>query len=95
MAGGASEEEACGAVADIIAETLKEVNQEVAFGSTGAAAADRVCVNLARIIQCIYRDGDGITSPTDSRRRLVKDLLFTPAADADICDALAKRYSDE
>lgn len=79
MAGGASEEEARGAVADAIAETLKEVNREVALGVGTTGVADRVCVNLARIIQCIYRDGDDITSPTDSRKRLVKDLLFTPA----------------
>uniref|UniRef100_A0ACD5TM43 Uncharacterized protein n=4 Tax=Avena sativa TaxID=4498 RepID=A0ACD5TM43_AVESA len=90
--GGRSEEEARGAVADAVAETLKEVNREVAFGSMGAA--DRLCVNLARIIQCIYRDGDGITSPTDSRKRLVKYLLFTPA-DSDIYDALDELYSDD
>ncbi|KAM0880294.1 hypothetical protein ACQ4PT_033671 [Festuca glaucescens] len=85
--GGGGEEEARGAVADAIAATFKEVNREVALGSAGAA--DSLCVNLARIIQCIYRDGDGITSPTDSRKRLVKDLLFTPA-DPDICDALVE-----
>lgn len=90
--GGASEEEARGAVADAIGDTWKEVNREVAFRST--SAADRVCVNLARIVQCIYRDGDGITSPSDSRKRLVKDLLFTPA-DPDIYDALAELDSDE
>ncbi|KAK1696197.1 hypothetical protein QYE76_012894 [Lolium multiflorum] len=89
--GGASEEDARGAVADAIAETLKEVNREVAFRNTGAA--NSLCVNLARIIQGIYRDGDGITSPTDSRKRLVKDLLFTPA-DLDICDPLGERYTD-
>jgi hypothetical protein len=90
--GGTSEEEARGAVADAVGETWKEVNREVAFRSTGAA--DRVYVNLARIVQCIYHDGDSITSPSDSRKRLVKDLLFTPA-DPDICDALAELESDE
>ncbi|KAM0876373.1 hypothetical protein ACQ4PT_036218 [Festuca glaucescens] len=94
MAGGASDEDARGAVADAIAETLKEVNREVAFGTGSTGAAGRVCVNLARIIQGIYHDGDGITSPTDSRKRLVKDLLFTPA-DLDICDALGERYGNE
>uniref|UniRef100_A0ACD5VCP1 Uncharacterized protein n=1 Tax=Avena sativa TaxID=4498 RepID=A0ACD5VCP1_AVESA len=80
------------AVADAVAETLKEVNREVAFRSTHAA--DRVCVNLARIMQCIYRDGDGITSPTDNRKRLVKDLLFNPAGPY-ICDTLAELYGDQ
>uniref|UniRef100_A0ACD5TI23 Uncharacterized protein n=1 Tax=Avena sativa TaxID=4498 RepID=A0ACD5TI23_AVESA len=93
--GRGSEGEARGAVADSVAETLKEVNWEVAFGIRSmAGAADRVCVNLARIIQCIYHDGDGITSPTDSRKRLVKDLLFTPAG-PDISEASAELYSDE
>uniref|UniRef100_A0ACD5TSQ2 Uncharacterized protein n=1 Tax=Avena sativa TaxID=4498 RepID=A0ACD5TSQ2_AVESA len=90
--GGGSEEEARAAVADAVAETLKEVNREVAFRSTHAA--DRVCVNLARIMQCIYRDGDGITSPTDNRKRLVKDLLFNPAGPY-ICDTLAELYGDQ
>ncbi|CAM0905162.1 unnamed protein product [Alopecurus aequalis] len=81
---GATEKEARVAVADAIAETWKEVNAEVALSNTGEA--DRVCINLARIIQCIYRDGDDITSPSDNRKRLIKDLFFTPA-DANICDA--------
>jgi hypothetical protein len=43
---------------------------------------------------CIYRDGDGITLPSDSRKRLVNDLFLIPA-DPDICDALAELDSDE
>lgn len=73
--GGVSKEEACGAVADAIAVIWKEVNRELLTGSVDAGI---MCVNLARVIQCIYHDGDGITSPTDSRKKLIKDLLFTP-----------------
>ncbi|KAM3297617.1 hypothetical protein ACQJBY_039503 [Aegilops geniculata] len=88
MGGGASKEEAHAAVADAIDQTWKEVNREVASNSsTGTgSAANRVCVNLVRTIQCIYQDGDGITSPKDSRKQLVKDMLFTPV-DLDICAA--------
>ncbi|KAF7098417.1 hypothetical protein CFC21_100161 [Triticum aestivum] len=88
MGGGASKEEARAAVADAIAETWKKVNREVALSSsTGTGStASLVCVNLARTIQCIYQDGDGITSPKDSRKQLVKDMLFTPV-DLDIFGA--------
>jgi hypothetical protein len=37
-----------------------------------------LCLNLARIIHCIYQDGDGITSPTHRMKQMVKDLLFNP-----------------
>lgn len=77
----ASEEEARRAAADAIAETWKEVNREITTGSAADAAGVALCVNLARAVQCIYRDGDGITSPTESRKQLVKDLLFTPIGD--------------
>ncbi|KAE8779940.1 Myrcene synthase, chloroplastic [Hordeum vulgare] len=88
MRGGASKEEAHAAVVDAIADTWKKVNMEAALCSrTGTgSAANRVCVNLARTILCIYQDGDGITSPKDSRKRMVKDMLFTPV-DLDICVA--------
>lgn len=88
MGGATSKEEARAAVADAIAETWKKVNREVALSSsTGTwSAANRVCVNLVRTIQCIYQDGDSITSPKDSRKRLVMDMLFTPL-DLDICGA--------
>ena len=37
-----------------------------------------LCLNLARIIHCIYQDGDGISSPTHRMKQMVKDLLFNP-----------------
>ena len=37
-----------------------------------------LCLNLARIVHCIYQDGDGITSPTHRMKQMVKDLLFNP-----------------
>lgn len=88
MGGGAIKEEARAAVADAIAKTWKKVNREAALSSSigTGSAANRVCVNLARTILCIYQDGDGITSPKDSRKRLVKDMLFMPV-DLDICGA--------
>lgn len=81
----ASEEEARDAMGDAIAETWKELNKELASTGGGggwnpcsAESMANVCLNLARIIHCIYHDGDGITSPSDNRKQLVRDLLFSP-----------------
>lgn len=82
---GVSEKEARAAVEDAIAEAWKELNYEVAV-STGrwnmnlvsSPSMANLCLNLARIIHCIYEDGDGITSPMGHMKQLVKDLLFNP-----------------
>lgn len=44
----------------------------------GAVAAAGTHAHLARVIHCIYQDGDGITTPTHRMKRMVKDLLFNP-----------------
>ncbi|PUZ68148.1 hypothetical protein GQ55_2G001900 [Panicum hallii var. hallii] len=75
----AGEEQARAAVQGLIADTWKVFNKEMSSSAdqSMAVAAD-LCRNLARIIHCIYQDGDGITSPTHRMKRMVKDLLFNP-----------------
>ncbi|KAL5198750.1 hypothetical protein ABZP36_002262 [Zizania latifolia] len=77
----ASEEEAHDGVRDAIGETWKELNREAASVALagGSPAAAMSSLNLARIIHCIYHDReDAITSPTQHRKQLIMDMLFTP-----------------
>ncbi|KAF0931485.1 hypothetical protein E2562_004607 [Oryza meyeriana var. granulata] len=79
MEKGATEEQARGDVRDAIAETWKELNREVASLVGAEEKTMSMCsLNLARTIHCIYHDGDAITDPTDTRKQLIKDMLFTP-----------------
>nr|CAB3451642.1 unnamed protein product [Digitaria exilis] len=77
----AGEGQARATVQGLIADTWKALNKEassVAAQSMPVAMAADLCLNLARIIHCIYQDGDGITSPTHRMKHMVKDLLFNP-----------------
>ncbi|XP_062187721.1 alpha-terpineol synthase, chloroplastic-like [Phragmites australis] len=82
----ASEQQARAAVQDAIADTWKELNEEVVVAAAAAGqwnpcsaeSMANLCLNLARIIHCIYQDGDGITSPTHRTKQLIKDVLFNP-----------------
>jgi hypothetical protein len=83
---GASEEDARGAVQNTIAENWKELNNEACTGGWNLSSPysmANICINLARIFHDIYHNGDSITSPTDSKKQLVKDLIFIPIV---ICD---------
>jgi isoprene synthase len=79
-AGG--EEQARATVQGVIAETWKLLNREVccscAEHEESLTTMANLCLNLARVIHCIYQDGDGITTPTHRMKRMVKDLLFNP-----------------
>ncbi|RLN33913.1 hypothetical protein C2845_PM03G17510 [Panicum miliaceum] len=74
----AGEEHARAAVVQgLIADTWKVFNKEMSSADQSMTMAN-LCRNLARIIHCIYQDGDGVTSPTHRMKRMVKDLLFNP-----------------
>jgi len=53
-------------------------NKETSSSADQSMTTANLCRNLARIIHCIYQDGDGITSPTHRIKGMVKDLLFNP-----------------
>jgi hypothetical protein len=75
-AGG--EDQARAAVQGIIADTWRELNKEMSSSTATDDQSNLLCLNLARIIHCIYQDGDGITSPTHRMKGMVQDLLFNP-----------------
>ncbi|KAM0857511.1 hypothetical protein ACQ4PT_048419 [Festuca glaucescens] len=82
---GTSEEDARGVVQNTIVENWKELNNEACTGGWNLSSPygmANICINLARIFH-IYHNGDSITSPTDSNKPLVKDLIFIPIV---ICD---------
>ncbi|CAM0151658.1 unnamed protein product [Urochloa decumbens] len=79
----AGEEQAHAAIQGLIADTWKMLNKEMSSASADhhqsmPAVANKLCLNLARIIHCIYQDGDGITSPTHRIKSMITDLLFNP-----------------
>ncbi|RLN38979.1 hypothetical protein C2845_PM01G35840 [Panicum miliaceum] len=76
---GAGEQDSRKAMADLIVEAWKAINQE-AFGSSCKFARPfaKACVNLARISQCVYHEGDGF-EPSDVKRKQINDLFLESA----------------
>jgi isoprene synthase len=67
---------------DLIMEAWKAINQE-AFGSSCKFSRSfaKACVNLARISQCVYHEGDGFGEPGDVKKKQINDLFLEPAVE--------------
>lgn len=78
---GVSEQEACDELRKQIVEAWKDINEECvdeeAIRDVSMPLLMRV-VNLARVMDVLYKDGDGYTHAGGTTKKLVSLLLIDP-----------------
>ncbi|KAI5658391.1 hypothetical protein M9H77_27184 [Catharanthus roseus] len=75
---GASEEEARKYIRSLISKTWKEMNKEVAKETPFSQTFIGIAMNLGRMAQCMYQNGDGHGHPDTITRERILALLFEP-----------------
>ncbi|XP_074298476.1 alpha-farnesene synthase-like [Silene latifolia] len=74
----ATEEMAKLHVKKIISDTWKKINKELLNASPKQQPRVNLIINIARVCQFIYREGDGFSVPNKDTRKQIKGLLIEP-----------------
>ncbi|XP_048319146.1 (-)-germacrene D synthase-like [Ziziphus jujuba] len=75
---GVSEKEACDALLKKVVEAWKDINEECLEPRDAPMPLIMRVVNLARVMDVLYKDGDGYTHAKGSTKKLVSSLLVDP-----------------
>lgn len=75
---GVLEKEACDALQEKVVEAWKDINEECLEPIDVPMPLLMRVVNLARVMDVLYKDGDGYTQAKGSTKKLVSSLLVDP-----------------
>ncbi|XP_074305140.1 alpha-farnesene synthase-like [Silene latifolia] len=65
-------------VKNMISDTWKKINKELLSTSPRQQKSVNLIINMARVSEFIYRDGDCFSGPNKDTRKLIKWLLIAP-----------------
>ncbi|XP_074298487.1 alpha-farnesene synthase-like [Silene latifolia] len=74
----ATEEMARLHVKKMISDTWKNINEELLSASSNQQSYVNLVINIARVFQFVYREGDGFSVPDKDTRKQIKSILIEP-----------------
>jgi isoprene synthase len=75
---GISEEDAHKHIQTLLNETWKKMNKECVSNSPFPKPFVQIAMNLARISQCTYQNGDAHGAPDSAAKNRIRSLIIEP-----------------